>query len=177
MAPRDATVRVYFKVALRLQAFQSILRPYDAGAHTMAPRKRHDDDDTLQRILAGYFTTPTHVGDYDDKRVDKHKIIKHKALMIQLRDLQPNLSFVASKMRKVVSQIANDNAETWRLTPAERQDFAHKAEKRVRAMCRHFAQALSKAKPPSWTRAVVDGHEQSSLEDARALHLTGACGA
>ena len=72
----------------------------------MAPRKRHGDDETLQCILAGDFTTPTQAGDYDDKHVDKRKIIKHKALLIQLRDLQPNLSFVGSKMTHVFFRIS-----------------------------------------------------------------------
>ena len=133
----------------------------------MSPRrrKRNDDIDSLRCILGSYVSVPTKIGAYDTAHLDKNVIIKHKSLLLQLKAHQENLSFSQRQMKQVLMDIATDKKE-WRLSDAEMSDFAQKTALRIRGMCRHFSQAIAKKSPPGWIKAVLDGHEQSSLEDA-----------
>ena len=86
--------------------------------------------------------------------VDPSKVTKHKDLLHALQGAQGNLLFKQKDMAEAFLDIARERTQVgdWDLREAEAHDWAVTMGRRVRAMCRHVAQAIVKSPRTPWLR-------------------------
>ena len=140
----------------------------------MAKRSRGGKDlgDGLDEIFSAHFDIPTRVSPYGSK-LNRSEVIKNKRMLNKLRGLQENLSFVKLSMRQSLQRVADsDSKKEWRMSDADKEDFAIKQTDNIRNMCRHLGQALLKEPVPKWIAEVLD-EKQALLEEPLSPNVAG----
>jgi len=122
----------------------------------------------LAEVLEPYVPTKQFLiysEDMDDGRQDVKTIKKHKDMLVALRTLSPNLSFSRETVEDALNEIAKDST-TLKNVP---DNWAHGMSKRVKTICRHTSQILSRTQVPTWATelfgATADDKQGAGEED------------
>ena len=108
--------------------------------------------------LMSELTVPTLINygeGHDNAKVEPRHIVKVASLMRKLKTLQPNCSFAPVLMQDALRDVASQRASAWKFTEEDKESFSSCVGKRLRTMCRHWVQALSRKKPPRWALKVA----------------------
>ena len=82
-------------------------------------------------------------------------IRKHGALIRALRSVQSNLSFPRKAVERAMQQLADARGVDWNLKAEHIDEFVSVSSARLRAMCRHVANAMVKKQRPAWLTEVL----------------------
>ena len=86
-------------------------------------------------------------GEHMDKsELEVPLVTPHAALLERIRRVQPNLSISQTDMMAALDRINDEKAHdpNWNLKPAQVPEWKDSMAKRLRTLCRHYAQALAK---------------------------------
>ena len=128
-------------------------------------RSRFDSHiDVVVQKLVEVVDTPGFL-QYCEKSGDvlqRAALIRSREVFVALRDCQYNLSFAKTQMQGISSGLADKTNKFSLPDPASRADWIETMERRVRAACRHVAQARLKNPRCSWLRQLfgdADGNQ------------------
>lgn len=110
-------------------------------------RPRHEGGPSIfHDVLEMHITSPGCIQYCEDPAdgIDKKALHANQALLVALRKLQPNMSFLQKTLEAALLDLAKRRG--W----SDEYTFAEKVAKRIRCMCRHVYQAISKKKIPAW---------------------------
>jgi hypothetical protein len=127
------------------------------------PRASGAQCDGLTNVLHSYLTSPTRINKYGPQ-LDKKSLGLHIGLLIEIKKLQPNMSFAPLKMASVLQEVAKRNSTRWGFSSSDVQCFARDVGPRVRLLCRHFMQNYNKATKPKWFMILL-GESSKSIQD------------
>lgn len=100
--------------------------------------------------------------------VQKTLLLKYRKFLRALYDLSPQLAFTQSDMDKCMKKILDDS--DWPLDGRDRKEQPRILASRVRAACRHCAQALRKKSPPKWAMTIFGGKKADLARDEEKGH-------
>ena len=111
-----------------------------------ASRPRCQEVSELKALLVEYLTTPVKIMYAEDisARVQSSTLKKHGKFLMELREIQPNMSFSQQMLSSVLLEIAFESG--WRMNDEEKHDFAARCARRTRTMCSHFSTAARRKK-------------------------------
>jgi hypothetical protein len=143
----------------------------DRGARVRAGKDK-DTMESLQAVFRDYLNTPVKIRMYGPG-VDKNVLLSHKAMLLKLKGISPNMSFVPLSMKSALKTIALENKVAWKFSDADCEDFGTSVGTRIRTMCRHVSQALLKTSPPAWSRAFSDASSASGAASSSSSSAAG----
>lgn len=132
-----------------------------------AKRPRGGDDlaDGMASLFSEYFGAPTKLQKYGPG-LQRRELAQHRGLILRLRSMQKNLAFQPLMVKKALASVARANMGRWRFCEEDIEVWAGDVGVRVRAMCRHIAQAQCKKTPPHWVKKFLGEEPQQSLHEA-----------
>jgi hypothetical protein len=124
----------------------------------------------LEAVLMEFFVAPNMISygeGHDDSKLNKAALIKAAPLLRKLRALQPNCSFAPVTMKNALVHVAVEQQRRWAFSAADIESFSTAVGKRLRTMCRHWMQALTRPTPPKWAQDVAGpiAHAAAAVSD------------
>ena len=99
---------------------------------------------------------------YEDT-VNPRALVLHTPRWRRLKELQPNMAFKRSDVRKALQETAR--LAEWPLSQADKDEFADVVTDRLMVMLRHISQAGLRGHPPRWYREIfTTGREEVDVE-------------
>ena len=144
---------------LVVQAAPSRAIPF---APSMPPGRRTRWSGTLAALVSALQVEMPNEIMYEDK-VNPRALVLHTPRWRRLKELQPNMSFRRSDVRKALQETAR--LAEWPLSQADKDEFADVVTDRLMVMLRHISQAGLRGHPPRWYREIfTTGREEVDVE-------------
>ncbi len=133
--------------------------PLSSVLFAMSQRPRCDlhKRNDLRETLKTHIVSPISV-QYTEKmtgKIDTKALSANAGLLRALRALQPNLAFPPVLMSQALVDLAKAKKKDWKFTAQDIEDFGTTVSKQIRAMCRHYSQALCKRTKPKWLKQLA----------------------
>jgi len=106
--------------------------------------------------------------------MDREKVTEYRKLLVELREVQANLSFPKLLMKNVATKISSKYGQKWKFDEAHTRDFNERMGERLRCLCGHVGKALSRRQVASWVVALF---AQQVVEPPEAATEEAAAGA